>query len=204
MALLSDAEMQKVARAIHDVERKTDAELVTVLAPRSDNYLYIPTLIAAVLALLSPLVLQWLPPWLSSGEILVLQWLVFIVLALVFRIPGIVRWLIPPRVKAYRAENMARRQFLENNLHHTENGVGVLIFVSELEHYIEIIADRGISRHVPNDRWSEIIQRFVKSVKEGDTAEGFVRCIQQCGEHLERHCPATQEKDELPNHLVVL
>jgi putative membrane protein len=120
MALLSEAQMQQVARAITEVERKTDAELVTVLAPRSDNYLYIPTLIAAVLALLSPLVLQWLPPWLSPGEILVLQWLVFVVLALLFRIPIILRWLIPPRVKSYRAEIMARRQFLENNLHHTQ------------------------------------------------------------------------------------
>ena len=204
MALLTDNEMQQVARAITAVERKTDAELVTVLAPRSDNYLYIPTLIAAVVALLSPVVFQWLPPWLSAGQVLVLQWVVFTMLALVFRLPFILRWIIPPRVKSYRAENMARRQFLDNNLHRTENGVGVLIFVSELERYIEIIADYGISEHVPNERWQEIIQRFVKAVHAGKTAEGFVHCVHQCGEYLERHCPATSEKDELPNHLVVL
>lgn len=204
MAILNDGEMQQVARAIAEVEKTTDAELITVLAPRSDNYLYIPVLLAAVLALLSPLVFTLLPHWFGAAEVLVLQWMVFIVFSLVFRTPAILRWIIPPRVKSYRAENMARRQFLENNLHHTKDGVGVLIFVSELERYIEVIADRGISEHVNNERWREIIQRFVKAVQAGNTVEGFIHCIEETGGHLERCCPATEQKNELPNHLVVL
>ena len=65
--------------------------------------------------------------------------------------------LIPKGVREWRASNMARRQFLERNLHHTDGDTGVLIFVSEAEHYVEILADRGISAQVDDGRWAEII-----------------------------------------------
>ena len=39
---------------VRQAEQATDAELVTVLAPASDGYRYIPTLWAALLAMLTP------------------------------------------------------------------------------------------------------------------------------------------------------
>jgi len=41
-------------------------------------------------------------------------------------------------------------------------------------------------------------------VKRGETLQGFLGCIQACGEHLKQHLPATSERNELPNHLVIL
>ena len=38
---------QQIGAAIGDIERLTDAEVVCVLAPRSDDYHYIPALWAA-------------------------------------------------------------------------------------------------------------------------------------------------------------
>ena len=80
----------------------------------------------------------------------------------------------------------------------------MLIFVSEAEHYVEIIADRGIDQHVSQEQWQAIIDTFTNSVKRGKTAEGFVDCIGACGELLIEHAPATHDRNELPNHLVVL
>ncbi len=82
--------------------------------------------------------------------------------------------------------------------------MGVLIFVSEAEHYVEIIADRGISQHVSNDEWQEIINSFIEKVKAGQTKEGFLNCISSCGDLLKQYAPATEQKNELPNHLIVL
>ncbi|OSN68773.1 hypothetical protein BV349_00862 [Pseudomonas syringae pv. actinidiae] len=42
MALLNKDEQRQVAEAIDRVEQRTDAELVTVLAARSDDYAYMP------------------------------------------------------------------------------------------------------------------------------------------------------------------
>jgi len=204
MTLLTESELEKVSTAIQAVEHKTDAELVTVLAARADNYSYIPTLWAAMLALLSPSVVSFLPFWVEMGDLMVIQLGVFIGLATLLRWPPILARIIPRQVKTWRASNLARRQFLENNLHHTEAEVGVLIFVSEIEHYVEIIADRGVSQYIADAEWAEIIATLTKQVAAGKTLEGFLGCVEASGKLLETHLPATSSKDELPNHMVVI
>ena len=204
MALLTDQEQQQVAAAISHVESRTDAELVTVLASQADAYVYIPTLWAAGAALLAPWVLGFTPLWLEVGDVLLFQLLVFVVLALLLRFPPIMFRLVPKSVRYWRASNLARRQFLEQNLHHTTGDTGLLIFVAEAEHYVEILADRGISQHVPDERWESLVTAFVEHVKAGRTIDGFIECIEGCGELLIEHIPATEQKNELPNHLIVI
>lgn len=204
MALLNDAQLDRIAEAIETVEKQTDAELVTVLAKRADDYLYIPTLWAAMLALITPVIIDFTPLWLSGNDMLMIQWAVFIALAIILRFPPIMMRLVPKRVRYWRAANLARRQFLENNLHYTRGETGVLIFVSEAEQYVEIIADRGIDQHVPQEQWQDIVHGFTVSVKAGQIEQGFIECINRCGELLKQHVPATEEKNELPNRMVVL
>jgi putative membrane protein len=204
MKLLNAEQQKQVAEAIAGVEKTTDAELVTVLAKQSDRYTYIPLLWAALLALMIPSMLLLSPLWLEASSIALIQLVVFVVAALLLRIPFIAIRLIPKTVRTWRASNLARRQFLENNLHHTKGETGVLIFVSEAERYVEIIADRGINAKVKPEQWQGIVGNFVATVKRGDTLSGFLDCITACGALLQQHVPATHKKDELPNHLIVL
>ncbi|MGH8383124.1 TPM domain-containing protein [Pseudomonas sp.] len=204
MTLLSEYEQRQVAEAIARVERRTDAELVTVLAARADDYAYIPLLWASLLALLVPGTIYYLGGWLSVNGLLIAQWLTFIALCLLFRLPSLTTRLIPRSVRHWRASNLARRQFLEQNLHHTAGSTGVLIFVSEAERYVEILVDEGISQHLDNQVWEGIVQRFTEQVRQGQTLQGFVACIEACGELLIEHVPLTHERNELPNRLVVL
>lgn len=204
MTLLSEEQQRQVADAIAAVERETDAELVTVLARRADDYRYIPLLWAACFALITPGALFFSPLWLEPRELFLIQWLVFFALAAVFRIPPLMMRLVPAPVRRWRAANLARRQFLERNLHHTRGETGVLIFVAEAEHYVEIIADRGISTHVGDEQWQGIVDAFTDRVRRGETLDGFLHCVQACGELLTRHVPATATKNELPDRLIVL
>ncbi|MAR89603.1 MAG: hypothetical protein SV765_14790 [Pseudomonadota bacterium] len=204
MTLLNDAELETIANSIAEVERTTDAELVMVLARQADNYLYIPTLYAALVALLAPLVLKLTPLWLTAEDLLLMQWINFIVLAIVFRLPAVTMALVPKHIKYWRAANLARRQFLEQNLHHTKGETGVLIFIAEAEHYVEIIADRGISQHVSNPQWQGIVNELIDHIKQRQTLQGMIGCINACGALLQQYAPATEQKNELPNHLVVL
>lgn len=204
MALLSEDEQRQVSDAIHRVERDTDAELVTVLAPKADNYAYIPLLWAGLLALVVPGAVNYFPGWFSAWELTLVQWATFIVLGLVFRRPAIITRLIPRPVRHWRAANLARRQFLEQKLHHTEGGTGMLIFVSEAERYVEILVDRGISARLDDATWQAIVAAFTARVQKGETLRGFLECIEACGEHLKEQVPATHERNELPNHLIVL
>jgi putative membrane protein len=204
MTMLDDSAQQQVAAAIAEVERHTDAELVTVLAAQADDYRYIPLLWAGLAALLLPGIANYFGHWLGAQQLLAAQWVTFILLALLFRLPAITARLIPRSVRHWRAGNLARRQFLERQLHHTEGGTGVLIFVSEAERYVEILVDQGISDHIGNDTWSSIVVDFTAAVARGQTLEGFLACIAECGMHLRQHIPLTRARNELPDRLVIL
>ncbi|MFL1550721.1 TPM domain-containing protein [Pseudomonas sp. ArH3a] len=204
MALLSEHEQRQVAEAIARVEKTTDAELVTVLAARADDYAYIPLLWASLIALVVPGVVHYLSGYLTMYTLLLAQWATFIVLCLVFRLPKVTTRLIPRSVRHWRASNLARRQFLEQNLHHTVGGTGVLIFVSEAERYVEILVDEGISKRLDDESWDGIVKAFTQQVKQGQTLAGFIACIEACGELLKVHVPVTQARNELPNRLIVL
>jgi len=203
MALLSEYEQRQVAEAIARVEQQTDAELVTVLAARADDYAYIPLLWASLLALIVPGVIHLFGA-MGTYTLLLTQWATFIVLCLVFRIPKVTTRLIPRSVRHWRASNLARRQFLEQNLHHTVGSTGMLIFVCEAERYVEILVDEGISRCLPDQTWGPLVKTFTEQVKQGQTLQGFLTCIDACGELLKVHVPLTQVRNELPNRLVVL
>ena len=204
MALLTEHEQRQVAEAIVRVERQTDAELVTVLAARADDYAYIPLLWASLIALVVPGVVHYLSGYLSMYTLLLAQWSTFIVLCLVFRLPKVTTRLIPRSVRHWRASNLARRQFLEQNLHHTLDGTGVLIFVSEAERYVEFLVDDGISKRLDDSSWDGIVKAFTQQVKQGQTLAGFIACIEACGELLKVHVPLTHARNELPNRLIVL
>jgi putative membrane protein len=201
---ITTIEQQQVAALIADIESRTDAEFVAVLARQSDDYRYIPLLWASFIALVLPLPLLFSPFWLNTADLLMLQWAAFLLMTLVFYIPAIRIRLIPKSVRFWRASNMARRQFLENNLHHTLGETGVLLFVSEAERYVEIIADRGISKLVAQEAWQYLIDDFVAAVKAGKTHEGLMNCIKDCGVILQQQVPATHTKNELPNHLMLI
>jgi putative membrane protein len=204
MTLLSETELQQVAQAIARAERHTDAEIVTVLAARADDYAYIPLLWASLIALVVPGLLNYGIVLMGPHELLITQWAVFVVLALLFRVPAVTTRLIPRSVRRWRAGNLARRQFLEQNLHHTRGETGMLIFVSEAERYVEILVDRGISARLPDATWEPVIATFTQHVRRGETLQGFLKSIETCGALLAEHLPATVPRDELPDRLVVL
>ncbi len=204
MALLNEFQQRQVAEAIAEVERHTDAELVTVLARSADDYAYVPLVWASLLALLVPGLLYYLTGWFSAHGLLLTQWLTFIVLVLVLRLPLFTNRLVPRRVRHWRASNLARRQFLEQNLHHTAGRTGVLIFVCEAERYVEILVDDGIAARLDDQVWDALVAGFTAQVRAGQTLEGFLTCIQACGELLKAHVPATSDRNELPNRLVIL
>ncbi len=204
MTLLSEDEQRQVAEAIDRVELHTDAELVTVLASQADDYRYIPLLWAALTALVLPGALNYFGGWLGAAQLVLVQWVGFIVLALAFSQPRLIGRLIPRHVRQWRACNLARRQFIEQNLHHTSGATGMLIFVAEAERYVEIIVDRGIASRVDNKVWEEIVARFTAQVRAGNTLQGFLDCIEACGAQLQQAVPATHTRNELPNRLVIL
>jgi putative membrane protein len=185
-------------------ESKTDAEFIVVITKRADFYRHTPILIAALIALLTPFLLLLSPFWLNSYEILLAQWLIFILVTAIGFIPCIHRYITPRHLKNLRAQQLARVQFFENNLHHTRHASGVLIFISEFEQYIEILADRGINAEVQPAYWSDLIKQLHSEIKRGNTSAGLIKIIDHLGIILVEKFPSTNLPDELPNNIIML
>ena len=201
MTLLTEKQKYSLEEHIRKIESRTDAEIVMVLAKRSDNYGYAPTLIAACTSMLIPLASLFWPFWLSLSEVVFIQFVAFFGLAILLRIPTLIRLVVPRRTKFFRASNMAMRQFLTQQVHTTKNNLGLLIFVSELEHYIEIITDHGL-RKIENTAWEIAIQNAVPLLQKGKIEESFKSIIDLVGSELVEHFPKTANKAELPNRLI--
>ena len=88
----------------------------------------------------------------------------------------------------------------------TEQNNGVLIYLLLAEHAIEIVADRGLSRHVAPAQWQEIVQRMGAALRAGRNEEGLVHAIDEVTALLLRHFPATPgaaNPNELPDQPVL-
>jgi putative membrane protein len=81
----------------------------------------------------------------------------------------------------------------------------VLIFVSLAERYVRIIADDGISAHVPKAQWQAAVDALVAHMRDGRIADGFVAAIDLCGSELAKHFPRTDaSRDELPDRIYLI
>jgi uncharacterized membrane protein len=89
----------------------------------------------------------------------------------------------------------------------TEHNNGVLIYVELADRGIEIIADRGIARHVPHAQWQAIGQGMRDAFRAGRFEAGVIAAVEQAGALLAQHFPLAageRNPNELPDKPVVL
>jgi uncharacterized membrane protein len=100
----------------------------------------------------------------------------------------------------------ARQLFGQLGIWDTEHNTGVLIYVLLAEHRIEIVADRGIARHVSPDEWTDVCDHMRDAYARGQWREGSLQGIADVHALLQRHFPndGRMRQDELPDRPVLL
>jgi putative membrane protein len=201
MPFLDDTEKARVEEAVREAETKTTGEFVTIIAAKSSDYLYFPTLAAAGLVLLLSGLVLLLPLDPRIDIFYAGQVAAFIVLALAFRWPPLKMALVPRSLQEERARRLAHQQFLDLGLSSTKDRTAVLLFVSVSEHYVEIIADRGVQADAKV--WDAIVADFTAKVRAGQVADGFIAAIEACTAVMAEHRPwHPGDVNELPNRLI--
>lgn len=207
---LTPAEKAKVTRAIASAEQQTSGEIVVVATRQSDDYLHAPLHLAAALALAVPLLvplIAYLVPWaaVSFWLLYLIQLLTFIIIAGVLSLPTLRYWITPRALMRKYAHRNATSQFLTRNMHTTKGRSGVLIFVSLLERYVEIIGDTEISAKVSANTWQDIISQMLPLLTEDKLDDALVLGVERAGDLLASHFPpGADNPNELPDHLIVL
>jgi uncharacterized membrane protein len=61
----------------------------------------------------------------------------------------------------------------------TEHNNGVLIYVLLAERAIEIVADRGVARHVSPERWQAMVARMAAAFREQRYEDGLTQALEE-------------------------
>ncbi|MDB5967428.1 MAG: hypothetical protein JWQ72_3928 [Polaromonas sp.] len=88
----------------------------------------------------------------------------------------------------------------------TEHNNGVLVYLLLAERAIEIVADRGLSRHVPPPEWQAMTRRMAAAFRDGRFEDGLTQALEEVSALLVAHFPAVAgetTRNELPDEPVL-
>jgi putative membrane protein len=220
---LSTADATRVTQAVVAAETRTDAEIVTIVAPASDRYrdivlhwavlamLVMTTLVAARPEWLAPLRMLvdggWHAPLEApaTGLLLIVAILSFLVAQSLFGWTPLRHRLVPGATKARRVHAQAIMLFRVGVRHHTARRNGVLLYLSLAERRAEIVADHAVHAAVAPEAWGDILAALLVAVRAGRTGDGMVAAVEAIGATLAEHFPYSGgDAAELPDRLILL
>ena len=103
------------------------------------------------------------------------------------------------------ARQRARQVFALLDVWDTEEKTGVLIYVQLVDRAIEIVADRGIAKRVPQAEWDAICRAMERAFRAHRYEQGALEAIGTVTAILARHFPpGAANPNELPDKPVVL
>jgi hypothetical protein len=103
------------------------------------------------------------------------------------------------------ARERATELFSRLGVWDTEANSGILIYVQLVDRRVEILADRGIARRVPQEAWDAICRRMEEAFRLKAYRRGALEAIDEASRLLALHFPARgNNPDELPNQPLVL
>jgi putative membrane protein len=149
---------EAITAAVREVESRTAAEVVVEIHTRSGSYAHADARFAALLALLSLVVLVFMPFVVPPIAVIldpILAWLAGIAIA---RRSDTLRRLFSTNAERTAAvRTHAAAMFHERGIANTSAETGLLLYASLLERRIEVLADRGLLRRlVPHD-WNALL-----------------------------------------------
>ncbi|HED52937.1 MAG TPA: hypothetical protein ENJ00_01890 [Phycisphaerales bacterium] len=216
--LFSDAQKTAVEDAIFDAEQRTGAEIVVAVAARSGGYRRFADVFALALAVVVLFAVMWmfgegsdslgLPARTTLHPGLIVGTLVatfFLAVVLADLSPAIIRAVAGRRTLRRHVERSAPAHFQRLRLRRTEDHVGLLIYISLLEHEVVIVPDDGILAALNEGDLDPIRETILDGMKQGRLPEALTSAIEQAGRVLGERLPAPKRNmDELGNELYLI
>jgi putative membrane protein len=190
----SEADLEAIRATVREAEARTSGEIVPYVVDRSDEYSSTAWKGAALGALLAPLIALAIYRWTNVWGIPLEYWIAipapiggaaaYLVAAF---LPPVRRWLTGEHVLEARVRRRAAVAFLEQEVFHTANRTGILLFVSLFERRVVLLADSGIHQKVEEGQWEVITRRLAAEIRRGRPGPALVEAIRACGDVLARH-----------------
>ena len=104
--------------------------------------------------------------------------------------------------RAAAARERAVMMFAKLRMWDTEHNNGVLIYLLLADQAIELVADRGLNRHVSAAQWKAMVQHLGAAIKGGRYEDGLTQALEEVSALLVQHFPLAAGEfnpNELPN-----
>ena len=188
---------------IAQLEARTAAEVVISVHRQSSDYRAADLTAGALLAFASLLLILFLPRPFAVESIPLDVAIAFGVGALIAsRAPWLERWLTPRDVRRRRIHAGARAAFVDLGVARTQGRTGVLVYVSLLEHAVEVVTDVGVDPAALGPAWTEALAALARSMSPTPDLARFQAGLTALGDVLARALPrAHDDRDELANEV---
>lgn len=195
----------KIGRLIAAVEATTAAELVVVWRSSSGAYAECPLAVGSAMAFLALSYFRFSPMDFDDWMIYAGTILAFVLGSLATAaFPPLLRVVAGRRRMAKSSEIMARACFQKGGLHLTRDRTGVLLFVSNLEQQVWILADRGVETAIPQAEWARTSKALASLFRHDTPQEALLAQLSDLGELFARYLPKVEDDiNELPDHLEI-
>ncbi len=208
----SQSDLDRIADAVRAAESKTSGEIVPYFVRQSDDYRVARwrggTAFSAVAVLVTLAVQFRAESWIGIGlvEFSALIIVCYLLGMLMVRgSPAFKRLMLGHALMDHYVSRRASVAFLSEEVFKTRERTGILLFVSFFEQRVVILGDSGINAKVSQSDWDGVVHNLIKMLKAGETVEGLVNAIQECGELLKNHGVERRrdDTDELDDSLRV-
>lgn len=217
---LSTEDQNRINKAIGQAENKTSGEIATAFIGESYDYAIYELLFSvvvgfiyfAIMLLFSTQIETWLAAKFWNYNVSYLlgfygfsTFLVITIVYLLANLPSLDRLIVSQKTMQRKVHERALRHFVESGVYNTVHRTGILIFISALEHRVELLADSGINELIPAEQWDKLVQHIVQGIKEHKPADYLIEAIEECGEILSENFPLQAETvNELADEISVL
>ncbi len=172
---------------LEELKNSSSVQIVTLITQKSSDYKLASCMIAIFTTFLISFLLV-MNDYFSALELLQIQLLIFTGIYIVLeRFKKHFIWILPKSYKHKIASQNAHTQF-NNSKIDTSNGE-IIFFISLEEKYVEIFADEKISKVIPNSHWQNIVDEFLKKIKENQFDAGYLEAIKACSSILVKEFP---------------
>lgn len=217
---LSETDRALLKEAVKKAESTTSGEIATAMIKESDNYAFYELIFSLGCGffyfLIATYYLDYIEDFLKAhfwdyssyhlaGFFGLSIFAVITIAYILSNIPAVDRLVIPKRLMVEKVKHRAMRHFMESGVSNTRDRTGILIFISELEQRVELIADAGIAEKIDQDRWEEIVAMVITGIKENRVAENLAGAVKACGSLLTTHFPIkADDTNELGDDITIL
>ena len=198
---LEETSLDKLEKAVEEIEKSTSAEIVITIARMSAQYREIPFLFGFIFSMVV-LILILFVPWDVHLYLVVPITITgfFVGHFLAGRTPLALRLLTGKGRKKEAVERGAKLAFFEENVSATKDRTGILFYISLFERQVEILADLGIDGKITSSHWNELSKELTSILQGKDSLDKFTEKLLSSAKVLNKHFPPGEENpDEISN-----